>query len=193
MGAEEPVVERERGGGGDKKDEEEEEVMEPSTGGGGGAGEEERVEQVVRDVEKGEMGYQEEVVGSMRNVDNPTQTQTQTQTQTDYHASMMQSLNPTNPLRIVINGRTRVATPSPAPPGRTRVATPSPAPSGRTRGPTPSPAPSQPSVARSTPTPQQSSIVSLNSRGYTNKFSLFLFLLHMVAAIGLVCFLLFKG
>lgn len=36
-------------------------------------------------------------------------------------------------------------------------------------------------------------MVSLNSRGYTNKMSLFLFLVHMVLAIGLVCFMIFKG
>ncbi|KAM1781377.1 hypothetical protein EV1_039355 [Malus domestica] len=39
----------------------------------------------------------------------------------------------------------------------------------------------------------QPSITTLNSRKYTNKISLFLFLLHMVAAIGLVGFLLFRG
>lgn len=39
----------------------------------------------------------------------------------------------------------------------------------------------------------QPSITTLNSRAYTNKIALFLFLLHMVAAIGLVGFLIFKG
>lgn len=36
-------------------------------------------------------------------------------------------------------------------------------------------------------------MVSLNSRAYTNKISLFLFMVHMVGAIGLVGFLIFKG
>ncbi|KAM1778357.1 hypothetical protein ACFX12_039862 [Malus domestica] len=39
----------------------------------------------------------------------------------------------------------------------------------------------------------QPSITTLNSRKYSNKISLFLFLVHMVAAIGLVGFLLFRG
>lgn len=37
------------------------------------------------------------------------------------------------------------------------------------------------------------SLPPLNSRGYTNRISLFLFLVHTVGAIGLVGFLLFKG
>lgn len=40
---------------------------------------------------------------------------------------------------------------------------------------------------------EQQSVTSLNSRSYTNKFSLFLFLLHIVLAIGLMGFLIFKG
>lgn len=39
----------------------------------------------------------------------------------------------------------------------------------------------------------QQSLITLNSRSYTNKISLFLFLLHMVVAVGLVGFLIFKG
>nr|GMD71859.1 CTL-like protein DDB_G0274487 [Ipomoea batatas] len=39
----------------------------------------------------------------------------------------------------------------------------------------------------------QRAVTTLNSRAYTNKFSLFLFLLHLVAAVGLVGFLVFKG
>ncbi|KAF2319652.1 hypothetical protein GH714_017849 [Hevea brasiliensis] len=86
--------------------------------------------------------------------------------QRNFHVSMLRRLNPSNPLRIVINSSTRVASPSP----------------------------SQTSLPRSTPTPQpQPSITTLNSRRYTNRISLFLFVLHMVLAIGLVCFLIFKG
>ena len=40
---------------------------------------------------------------------------------------------------------------------------------------------------------QPPSLTTLNSRAYTDRISLFLFLLHMVAAVGLVCFLIFKG
>ncbi|CAL1361522.1 unnamed protein product [Linum trigynum] len=85
----------------------------------------------------------------------------------EFHMSMMQRLNPTNPLRIHVISQvpSKAATPSPAQP------------------------PLQP---RSTPTPQQS-LITLNSRKYTNKMSLFLFCLHFVLAIGLVGFLVFKG
>ncbi|KAG8486433.1 hypothetical protein CXB51_019909 [Gossypium anomalum] len=93
-----------------------------------------------------------------------------------FHVSMLQRLNPTNPLRIVINGGTRVATPSPSQSSRFQ--------------PTPPPPPrSQP---RSTPTPQPS-VTTLNSRRFTNKLALLLYLVHKVAAIALVCFLIFKG
>ncbi|KAE8679833.1 protein PNS1-like isoform X2 [Hibiscus syriacus] len=91
-----------------------------------------------------------------------------------FHVSMLQTLNPTNPLRIVINGGTRVATPSPSQSSRFQ---------------TPPPPRSQP---RSTPTPQQS-VTTLNSRRFTNKISLLLYLVHKVAAIALVGFLIFKG
>ncbi|XP_077218265.1 plasma-membrane choline transporter family protein isoform X2 [Tasmannia lanceolata] len=52
---------------------------------------------------------------------------------------------------------------------------------------TPSPIPSQ---SRQTPQP---SLASLNSRAYTNRISLVIFLIHMVAAIGAVSFLGFKA
>ncbi|CAL2237300.1 unnamed protein product [Prunus armeniaca] len=168
MGAAEPVVEREseevevRGENGEKKEEGEE-----------------------RDVEKGEevgFEYEEQAVAAESNTNDD-------HNQRDVHMSMMHRLNPTNPLRIVINSNTRAATPPP--PSRfshgsnnIRVgATPSPPHFSHT------PPHSQP---RSTPNPQPS-ITTLNSRKYTNKISLFLFLLHMVAAIGLVGFLIFKG
>ncbi|KAK9283097.1 hypothetical protein L1049_011327 [Liquidambar formosana] len=133
MGAAEPVVEGENDG--EEREAAEEEKKKDDAEG--------------KDVEKGEMGFQEEAVRA-----NP---------QEDFQVSMLQRLNPSNPLRIVINASTRAATPSPAQ--------------------------SQP---RSTPTPQQS-LTTLNSRKYTNRISLFLFLVHTVIAIGLVCFLLFKG
>ncbi|KAF5469761.1 hypothetical protein F2P56_010325 [Juglans regia] len=138
MGATEPVDERETGGveareENDKKEEEE-----------------------VKDVEKGEVGFQEELVGSNNHG--------------DFHFSRVQRLNPTNPLRIVINSGTRVGTPSPSQLSQ----------------------PSQPAQSRSTPTPQPS-LTTLNSRAYTNRISLVLFLVHMVVVVGLVGFLVFKG
>ncbi|XWS35547.1 hypothetical protein CRYUN_Cryun20dG0006400 [Craigia yunnanensis] len=90
-----------------------------------------------------------------------------------FHVSMLQRLNPTNPLRIVINGGTREATPSISHSSRFQ----------------PPPPRSQP---RSTPTPQQS-VTTLNSRRFTNRISLLLFMVHMVVAVALVCFLIFKG
>ncbi|GMH19010.1 hypothetical protein Nepgr_020851 [Nepenthes gracilis] len=116
--------------------------------------EEEREETGAKDMEKDEMGFQEQVIHPDR--------------QADSRLSMLQRLNPSNPLRIVINGGSRVTTPPPPPPPQ-----------------------SQPRFTQ-TPTPQQS-MISLNSSGFTNKITLFLFLVHMVVAIGLVGFLIFKG
>ncbi|KAG8650187.1 hypothetical protein MANES_07G010600v8 [Manihot esculenta] len=108
-----------------------------------------------RDLEKGEISFKQKVMES-NNVND--------EDQRNYQESMLQRLNPSNPLRIVINSSTRVATASP----------------------------SQTSLPLSAPTPQPS-IATLNSRRYTNKISLFLFVLHMVLVFGLVCFLVFKG
>ncbi|XP_060217398.1 uncharacterized protein LOC132644802 [Lycium barbarum] len=207
MGATEPVVEEENG--------EKERTI-------GGEGEE-------RDVEKGEMGSQQRV---------PPETGSE-----NFHVSRMQRLSATNPLRVVMNSGTRVASPSPyqapappphrkhryfrspfqhrpspapapppvdyrpspvmAPPPADYRPSPAPAPPPADYRPSPvmAPPPAEyrpppaPSQTRSTPaiTPQQPSVITLNSRSYTNKFSLFLFLVHMIAAIGLVCFLVFKG
>ncbi|KAG6789481.1 hypothetical protein POTOM_005579 [Populus tomentosa] len=149
MGAAEPVVERE----GERREEEEEEDE------GEEEGNERKEEE--KDVEKGQvLGAKEKVIDNSNigvNNDLPNQLG-------DSHVAMMQRLNPTNPLRIVINGSSRMPTPSP----------------------------SQTSLPRSTPTPQPS-LTTLNSRRYTNRISLFLFVLHMVVAVGLVSFLIFKG
>ncbi|KAF8022271.1 hypothetical protein BT93_G2424 [Corymbia citriodora subsp. variegata] len=147
----EPAGERESEGGGRRA---EEEGREETSGG---------VE--LRDVERGQVGFRGGVAASYPD-------------RTDYRASMLQRLDPMNPLRIAINGGTRVTTPPPAH-----------APINRS---TPSP-PSHASVPRSTPTPQVQSMTTLNSRNYTNKISLFLFLLHLVMAVGLVGYLVFKG
>ncbi|KAJ6964603.1 hypothetical protein NC652_002755 [Populus alba x Populus x berolinensis] len=150
MGAAEPVVERE----GERREEEEEEEDE-------GREEGNEREKEEKDVEKGQvLGAKEKVIDNSNigvNNDLPNQLG-------DSHVAMMQRLNPTNPLRIVINGSSRMPTPSP----------------------------SQTSLPRSTPTPQPS-LTTLNSRRYTNRISLFLFVLHMVVAVGLVSFLIFKG
>lgn len=100
----------------------------------------ERVEEVVQeeeeegeklDLEKGQVGAAvvEDSKGLERFEDE----------RDHFHVTMLQRLNPTNPLRIVINGGTRVATPSPSQTSRFQ--------------PTPPPPRSQP---RSTPTPQVS-------------------------------------
>ncbi|XP_011025498.1 PREDICTED: protein PNS1-like isoform X2 [Populus euphratica] len=145
MGAAEPVVERES----ERREEEgkEEEGNERKEEGG--------------DVEKGEvLGVQEKVIDSSNfDVNNNLNNQFG-----GSHAAMMQRLNPTTPLRIVIGGSSRMPTPSP----------------------------SQTALPRSAPIPQPSQ-TTLNSRRYTNKISLFLFVVHMVAAVGLVSFLIFKG
>lgn len=104
-----------------------------------------------RDVEKGEevgFEFEEQAVAAESNTNDD-------HNQSDVHMSMMHRLNPTNPLRIVINSNTRAATP---PPPRfshgsnnIRVgATPSPSHFSHT------PPHSQP---RSTPTPQVSFFV----------------------------------
>ncbi|GAB4832514.1 hypothetical protein Ancab_006535 [Ancistrocladus abbreviatus] len=135
---EQPVVEREN----ENKESGREERKE----------EEERHEVEAKDMEKGDVGFQEQIV--------------QRDPSKDFQVSMLQRLNPSNPLRIVINGGSRVTTPTIPPQSQPRYT--------------------------ETPTPQES-VISLNSRGYTNKISLFLFVLHMVVAIGLVGFLIFKG
>lgn len=83
----------------------------------------------MKDVEKGEVGFPDGVNGEGTSINS-----------TEYRTAMLQRLNPTNPLRIVINGGTRVAA------------------SAATRSmPTPSPPQSHVSVPRSTPTPQVTS------------------------------------
>ncbi|XP_044488424.1 protein PNS1 isoform X2 [Mangifera indica] len=160
-GSDPPVEEREI----QKKEEGEE-----REGKGNKEEEKEEEEGKVRDVEKGEMGYAESVEEKVVVEKNDNNIHGD---QRGFNASMLRTLNPTNPLRIAINGgRTRVAAPTRV--AASRFAT-----------------PSQP---RSTPTPtSQISLTTLNSRRYTNKTSLFIFVLHMVAAVALVGFLVFKG
>ncbi|XP_027113881.1 uncharacterized protein [Coffea arabica] len=181
MGVQEPVIVQGENGEGEGEGMEEEKRKE---------------EEEMKDIEKGEAAGEE--FASQNE-------QQQHQGTREFHMSMMQRLSDTNPLRLVANAP-RVASPSPAYQNRhPPSARPSPSPAYQNRHPPsarPSPSPAQsipprPSPApssqpRSTPTPQQS-IVSLNSRSYTNKLSLFLFVVHMVLAFGLVCFLIFKG
>ncbi|KAL2514577.1 Plasma-membrane choline transporter family protein [Forsythia ovata] len=173
MGAAEPVVHLEN-----EEESVGEEEMEEEKG---------KKEDELKDLEKGEMNIQESAV--------------QNQPPREVHMSRMQRLSNTNPLRLVMNNATRVASPSrqlPRPsashsqpprhsPPPLQQPGPSPPPLHQPR---PSPPPLQ--QPRSTPTPQQS-VITLNSRSYTNKISLFLFLVHMVLAFGLVCFMIFKG
>ncbi|KAK1552303.1 hypothetical protein Q3G72_014143 [Acer saccharum] len=164
MVALEPVPERER---------EEREARE----------EEENERREEEDLERGEVGVEEKVVESNKNVeddddfhDHEQRHPQQQKIGREFQEPMMHRLNPTNPLRIVINGGTRVAAP--------RMANPSPSQASQPR--------STPARSTPAPTPQQS-LTTLNSRRFTNKISLFIFALHMVLAIGLVCFLVFKG
>ncbi|CAN8256426.1 unnamed protein product [Cochlearia groenlandica] len=120
-------------------------------------------------------------------------------------------LNPTNPLRIIVNnnnnnGRaSRFATPPPNLRPSSRVPPPIQTPPTRFQPPPPTQEPQPPSSpppqppphqdqSRSlfTPTPQET-LASLNSTKYTNMFFLLLFILHKVVAIGFVCFLVFRG
>ncbi|KAK4379728.1 hypothetical protein RND71_001590 [Anisodus tanguticus] len=161
-------------------------------------GEKETKTQEERDVEKGEMDSQQRGFHSQ-----PPPPGSGSE---NFHMSRMQRLSATNPLRLVMNAGTRVASPSPyhapAPPPPQHQHRSFPTPFQHRPSPPPvvpppaqnhpSPAPSQTRSTLAT-TPQQPSVITLNSRSYTNKFSLFLFLVHMIAAIGLVCFLVFKG
>ncbi|KAL4328826.1 hypothetical protein AHAS_Ahas13G0238900 [Arachis hypogaea] len=107
----------------------------------------EEEEQATFDLENGQMKFEEKVMSDHNNNGD-----------TEFQASKFQRLNPTNPLRIVINNATRVASLSPDH-------------HHQSQQPPPSQPPSTPSI------PQQT--VTLNSRRYTNKITLFLFLLHM--------------
>ncbi|XP_028760560.1 protein PNS1 isoform X1 [Neltuma alba] len=113
-----------------------------------------------------EGGLREERVIQMNS--NGTGRENHNDRREDILLSKFQTLNPTNPLRIVINGPNN-------------------------RVPNPSPAQSQRPQPLSIPTPQEQRRLTLNSRRYTNRISLFLFLLHLLLAIALVCFLVFKG
>ncbi|KAJ4970366.1 hypothetical protein NE237_003465 [Protea cynaroides] len=94
--------------------------------------------------------------------------------ETNFRVSNQRTLNSSNPLRVVLEGaRPRAQAPPPSQP---------PPPSSQT------PISSQPPIS----SPREP-IINLNSRAYTNRIALFLFLLHIVAAVGLVCFLGLKA
>ncbi|KAK9683024.1 hypothetical protein RND81_10G113300 [Saponaria officinalis] len=110
---------------------------------------------------------------------------------THFNASMLRTLNPTNPLRIVINNAgSRPPLRTPAPPHINQPPRPHPPPSSQ---PQPQPPFTSSTTPNPTPTPQQPSVISLNSRNYTNKLWLLIYLVHKVAAIGLVGFLIYKA
>ncbi|KAG7602152.1 putative choline transporter [Arabidopsis thaliana] len=114
-------------------------------------------------------------------------------------------LNPTNPLRIIVNGGSRFTTPPPPnlaqplrsssrqlPPPPPRPQTPPTFVPEETQPQTPPPPNQHQTRSIFTPTPQQT-LASLNSTKYTNKFFLLLFIFHKVVAIGFVGFLVFRG
>ncbi|XAR54396.1 hypothetical protein NMG60_11029502 [Bertholletia excelsa] len=149
---------------------------------------EKKEDEEMKDVEKGEVDLEEESIDIQT---NPPQ---------QPHMSRMLRLSATNPLRLVIDSGTRAPSAYlPPQPRSTRQGQPRSIPPTQPRSTpptqprsTPSPPPPLQTQPRSTPTPQQSAI-TLNPRGYTNRTFLLLFLLHMVLALGLICFLIFKG
>ncbi|MCL7046033.1 hypothetical protein MKW94_005848 [Papaver nudicaule] len=99
----------------------------------------------------------------------------------EFKVSMLQTLNPTNPLRIVIHGASQVQIPPPSTDRRHQQQQSRHVP--------------QPHPHANTP-PQQNQaleMVSLNSTTYTNRISLFIFLVHMVGVIGLQGYLAYKA
>ncbi|KAF7824603.1 protein PNS1 [Senna tora] len=124
------------------------------------------------------MGLEERVIQNENGEEENRNLSNNNNNHEEFQLSRFHRLNPTNPLRIVINSNTRVGTP------------PHPPPSGP---PPPESQPPQLSQPRSIPTPQPQQRVTLNSRRYTNRISLFIFLLHLLLAFALVCFLVFKG
>ncbi|KAL8161756.1 hypothetical protein V2J09_013245, partial [Rumex salicifolius] len=95
--------------------------------------------------------------------------------------SRMDRLHPTNPLRVVANnGRTSRAVPFSRPPPILSQP--------------PIPPPSAPaSIIPQPQNQQQKQVATLNRRGYTNKISLLLFIIHTLVAIGAVSFLILRG
>ncbi|KAI3949644.1 hypothetical protein MKW92_026940 [Papaver armeniacum] len=90
----------------------------------------------------------------------------------EFKVNMLQTLNPTNPLRIVIQGASQVPIPPPSTDHRHQMQS--------RHVPQPHPHPNTP--------PQHNQVLeipTLNSTTYTNRISLFIFLVHMVAVIGL--------
>ena len=96
---------------------------------------EEKEEEEMKDVEKGEVGFHKGVV--------------ENNNYGEFQLSRMQRLNPSNPLRIVINSATRVPTTSPSQPPPPHARAQPPPPPARAQPPPP-PAHAQP---RSTPAP----------------------------------------
>lgn len=98
--------------------------------------------EAAEDLEMGEANIQKEAA-------------VQTNPPNSFHMSRMQRLSATNPLRLVMDNATRVASPSPArppPPHRPTPAQPPPPPQPRSASSTPPPM--EPPQPRSTPTPQ---------------------------------------
>lgn len=110
--------------------------MQRENGGG-----EEKEREKMKDIEIGEAGVEELGGGN----------QQQQQQTGEFHVARMQRLSATNPLRLVVENATRVASPSPAR-SQTHHHNPRPTPSPANSFPRPSPAPS--SHPRSTPTSQ---------------------------------------
>lgn len=99
-------------------------------------------EEEVKDLEKGEVGFEEERVVQNKNEGNENHHHN-VKNHEEFPLSRFNRLNPTNPLRIVVNNATRVASPSLQPP-----------PPAAAASAVPPPPQSEPSQPRSIPTPQ---------------------------------------
>ena len=124
------------------------EERENENGGEVREGNENKEEEEVKslDLEKGEVGFEEKVIPTNNDGGNHNDHE-------EFQMSRFHRLNPTNPLRIVANSATRVATPSPATSQRFQQqphTQPQPQPHPQPQPPT-QPHPQPPS----TPTPQQ--------------------------------------
>lgn len=110
-----------------------------------------KIEEGVRDLEKGEVGFGESVIHRHSNdaVDHNGTAAGDAHHNNgheEFQLPMLQRLNPTNPLRIVLNSNTRVAAPSPGPSAQSQRSHPHPPPPPRpipTPSPTPAPQPQQ--------------------------------------------------
>ncbi|KAK9123248.1 hypothetical protein Sjap_012850 [Stephania japonica] len=114
----------------------------------------------------------------------------------EFRFAKLQNLNPSNPLRIVIQGASTARTPPPQHHihrhhhHQSQPQTPQSQQWQQQQQQQQQQPPPPPPIHIPTPPP---SFATLNSRRFTNKISLFLFAVHAAAAAALICFLVFKA